>query len=255
MNSKTPLIIAGMHRSGTSLIARFVHHSGVDLGNHLVGPKESNPYGHFEDVEILDFHRRILVREFGDSMWVPGPPHIAEEDRKTAAKLIAARRHKRYWGWKEPRTSLFLDLWNGLLPDAHFLFVVRHPLLVLDSLSRRTKSKFYHFWKHGKFLRSWMIYNRECAHFYRQHTDRCMLVMLRDVAEAPNAFIKSLSDWLSMEFDPGKFQALYEPRALSLRRDRLLFSSRRLRSESAALHDELRREADTTSIASAPPRV
>jgi hypothetical protein len=88
MNSDTPIIITGMHRSGTSLVARFVHHSGVDLGDRFVGAKPSNPYGHYEDVEILEFQRSILLREFGHSMWVPGPPPINAEDRGKAKDLV-----------------------------------------------------------------------------------------------------------------------------------------------------------------------
>jgi hypothetical protein len=211
MTSQAPLIIAGMHRSGTSLIASFIHHSGIDLGDDLVGPRKSNPYGHFEDAEILDFHRDILVREFGHPMWVPAPPDLSEEDRHRADQLIAMRRHKPRWGWKEPRTCLFLELWNGLLPDARFLFVVRHPLLVLDSLSRRTKSKFYQFWKHNKFLKAWMTYNQECASFYHKHRDRCMLVDLEQVISDPAAFVETLSQWLAFDFGTGTFRRLYEP--------------------------------------------
>jgi hypothetical protein len=239
MINEAPLIITGMHRSGTSLIASFVHHSGIDLGNDLLGPRKSNPYGHFEDKEILDFHRDILVREFGHSMWVPGPPEVTEEDRQRTTQLIAARRHKPRWGWKEPRTSLFLDVWNRLLPDARFLFVVRHPLQVLDSLSRRTKSKFYQFRKHNKFLRAWMTYNHECASFYHRHHDRSVLVDIELVISDPATFVETLSQLLSFDFSTKTFRRLYEPGALTRKTTHTLLASPELRSASLSFYQQL----------------
>lgn len=253
MTSQAPLIIAGMHRSGTSLIASFIHHSGIDLGDDLVGPRKSNPYGHFEDAEILDFHRDILVREFGHPMWVPGPPDLSEEDRQRAAQLIAVRRHKARWGWKEPRTCLFLELWNGLLPDALFLFVVRHPLLVLDSLSRRTKSKFYHFRKHNKFLRAWMTYNQECALFCRSHCDRCMLIVLEEAVRNPTVFVERLSSWLALDLNVRAFLGTYDPEALAREQTRTLLTSPRLQSASLSLYEQLQDKADILETDKALP--
>ena len=166
MHSGTPIIIAGMHRSGTSLLARFVHDSGIDLGDKLLSANKSNIYGHYEDLEILEFHREILEQQFGHQMWVRGIPHMTDADRERAVALISARQHKPFWGWKDPRTCLFLDFWSYLLPDAHYLFIVRHPDLVLRSLSRRTSTRFYQFWTHNIFARSWLFYNQACDRFF-----------------------------------------------------------------------------------------
>ncbi|MFW6116948.1 MAG: sulfotransferase, partial [bacterium] len=186
------------------------------------------------------FHCDTLEKEFGHSMWVPGPPEVTEQDRQRAMKLISARELKPVWGWKEPRTSLFLDLWNKLLPDARFLFVVRHPLLVLDSLSRRTKSKFYEFWKYNKFLRAWMTYNQECASFYHRHRDRCMLVALERVVSDPAAFVETLSEWLAFDFSTKTFRRLYEPGALTRKATRTLLASPAVRSASLSFYQQLK---------------
>jgi hypothetical protein len=56
-----PLIICGMHRSGTSFVASLVAGAGVHLGDELLESSPGNPRGHFEDVGILDFHRTVLI--------------------------------------------------------------------------------------------------------------------------------------------------------------------------------------------------
>jgi hypothetical protein len=244
MNRSMPLIITGMHRSGTSLIARFVHHSGVDLGDQFVGARASNPYGHYEDVEILELQQGILLREFGHSMWVPGPPPLTAADRAKARALVAVRKEKLHWGWKEPRTSLFLDLWDELLPDALFLFVARHPLLVLDSLSRRNRTRFYHFGKHARFLKSWLIYNRACLDFYQSHDPNCLFVTLEGVLQQMDSFARLLSERLSFAFDASVLRRLYDPGVLARKRRRQTLVSPALRAECLSFHDYLCKTAD-----------
>jgi hypothetical protein len=222
MDASSPLIITGMHRSGTSLLAGFFHRSGIHLGDELMGAKPSNPYGHFEDVEILEFHTAILQRDFGHSLWVPMPrkawvlPALTAADRARAEALVAHRKGKaRAWGWKEPRTCLFLDLWHELLPNAHFLFVVRHPRLVLDSLGRRNNTRAYHIWLHNRFLRAWLLYNRECLRFHLENPRRCVFVYLEEMLQSPQALIAYLSQWLRMPLDLQVFQSLYDPEVLA----------------------------------------
>jgi hypothetical protein len=244
MNSDTPLVITGMHRSGTSLVARFVHDSGIDLGDRFVGARPSNPYGHYEDVEILDFQQSVLLREFGHSMWVPGPPPLTAADRARARGLVAARKEKLHWGWKEPRTSLFLDLWHGLLPDAFYLFVARHPLLVLDSLSRRNHTRFYNFRKHTGFLKSWLIYNQACLDFYLSYRPNCLFVKLEGVLQQMDRFARLLSERLSIAFDASKLRKLYDPDLLARQRRRRTLVSPALRAESLLFYDRLCKTAD-----------
>jgi len=244
MNRDTPLIITGMHRSGTSLLARIVHHSGIDLGDRFVGARPSNPYGHFEDVEILEFQKGILLREFGHPMWVPGPPPLTAADRARAEELVRARKEESPWGWKEPRTSLFLDLWSELLPGAFYLFVVRHPLLVLDSLSRRNRTRFYHLGRHNTFLEAWLTYNRACLDFYLGHCPSCLLVTIEGVLQEMNSFARLLSERLSVTFDAAELRKLYDPAILARKKRRRTLVSPTLRAKCLSFHEQLCAAAD-----------
>ena len=61
LNSSAPLVLCGMHRSGTSLTASLLATAGLHLGEDLLAASSGNQRGHFEDLEILTFHRNVLV--------------------------------------------------------------------------------------------------------------------------------------------------------------------------------------------------
>lgn len=140
------LLILGMHRSGTSYLARLMQSLGVFIGDELVGPQKGNPRGHFEARPMLAFHERLIQarlgperRAFDDGMLVqePLPANYTEAEKREAGELLDDLRRSGAWGWKEPRTCLFLDFWKGFLPDAEAVIVYRHPLEVHQSLLRR----------------------------------------------------------------------------------------------------------------------
>src|SRR5438309_1446215 len=55
------LIVAGMHRSGTSLLASLLHRGGCPMGAEMLPADSNNRLGYFEDVEFLDLNRRMLA--------------------------------------------------------------------------------------------------------------------------------------------------------------------------------------------------
>jgi ABC-type transporter Mla subunit MlaD len=176
------LVIGGMHRSTTSLAASILADAGLHLGDDLVAADSGNPHGHFEDVEFHLLLRRILaangLSEEGftsaDRIDVPAPA------RDEAAALVARRRGAgRLWGWKDPRTVLFLDFWAGLLPEARWLFVVRPPCEVVDSLYRRGDTAF----RVNPRLAGevWMAYNRRILDFVREHPEQAAVIRAEDV--------------------------------------------------------------------------
>ena len=48
-SSLSPIVVAGMHRSGTSLVAGYLQSLGVDMGARLLAADHANPRGYFED--------------------------------------------------------------------------------------------------------------------------------------------------------------------------------------------------------------
>jgi GT2 family glycosyltransferase len=210
----SPLVITGMHRSGTSLIAHFAQESGFLMGRDLYPPDAGNPRGYFEDRQIVDFHKRILRRESWQMWDAETAPKVFERDRQDALGIVSSRCGETKWGWKDPRTCLFLDFWNSLLPDARYIFLFRNPFLVSDSLRRREREARW-YWKASSMrLQSWCIHTEGCLSFLARHPERCLLFPLDGILRDMSLFAEILSRWLGTEFKPGRLQESFDPRGL-----------------------------------------
>ena len=161
-----PILILGMHRSGTSFLAQLMQSLGVYIGDDLVGPQKGNLRGHFESRPLLEFHQQLIAsrdkserKAFDLDMLVQDAlsQELTDEEREAAESLIADIQRPDAWGWKEPRTCLFLKLWLELLPEARTLVVYRHPLEVQQSMLRRSHWDLALF--QDQAIRSYVIYN------------------------------------------------------------------------------------------------
>jgi hypothetical protein len=220
MSSKV-LIITGMHRSGTSLLSQYLSQCGLHIGKELINfdtiNSQSAYNGHHEDRDFLEFHREIMAR-----VRIYGFPtnelqlllfRINSSDRQKAIKLIKSRENLAQWGWKDPRTTLFLDFWHELIVSPKYLFVYREPLLVVDSLLRRGTDK--HILKKPIIaLRSWKIYNRQIIKFWYKHKDICVLYNIADLATNYNCTIDHLNSKLGTELQQTDLSKIYRKNAL-----------------------------------------
>lgn len=175
------LIVAGFHRSGTSLVCQLLHRAGLFLGHDLLGSKFSNPYGHFEDTEILSLHEQILSDN--GQTWMVGErflPVITEHHWRRIKGIIRGRNAEHgVWGFKDPRVCLFLMLWKHLLPNARVLLVYRHFADSTYSLGRRQSAELFsdptgparsyrRFWEEPDLaLRMWLVHNEALLAFAR----------------------------------------------------------------------------------------
>jgi hypothetical protein len=225
------LIVTGMHRSGTSLVANYLAKSGVHMGSELIPADVGNPHGYYEDAVIHDFHRR-LMRKAGitDTFTVTKdqlPLPFDDADVDEARAIVAEREGHAQWGWKEPRTTLYLDLWSQVLPDATYLFLFRKPDAVLDSLMRRASNESVTA-RPATGLELWLHHNNE---------------MLRFWTDSPKQTI-----W----FEADEFVADPEPLLQKLRESGFELSSIPLGEVKAdnAFHQEVRMRAKTVTLRS-----
>lgn len=149
----SPVIVIGMHRSGTSMLARMLETCGLFVGAR----KEDNHEALFF-LELNDW----LLRQSGGSWDHPlaidctlDEPrlkslvvdylHIMLDSRHAARytgwwRYLAGVRPLRMrnpWGWKDPRSTFTLPLWLEIFPDARVIHLYRNGIDVASSLARR----------------------------------------------------------------------------------------------------------------------
>ena len=147
--SRTCILILGMHRSGTSLVAKATHLWGADSGpaELLVPARKWNPEGYWEHAPLVRFNDRLLAAV--RATWFL-PPSAAGEAalqalasdvhwKSEALSLIAGMQsdNKQSWFWKDPRLGLTLPFWLRVSADPIFVIAARHPQAVARSLAHR----------------------------------------------------------------------------------------------------------------------
>jgi hypothetical protein len=152
MTGGAPIAITGMHRSGTSMITRALHDSGLHLvgtgADELIEAAEDNPEGFWENKAIRDCNDELLEAVGGAWDNPPALPPVAVDDPRVAhvadaavAALATLRRHD-HWGFKDPRTCLTAAYWLDLEAELRFVICVRHPIEVALSLKRRNQNSY-----------------------------------------------------------------------------------------------------------------
>ncbi len=133
-----------MHRSGTSLLSNWMIQCGLDMGRYLAGATPSNVLGHFEDIEFLEFHEKLLRHNETNLYQGEGTPLEWNDFHEAKAKSLVYLKDllsKDQWGFKQPRAALFFPLWLKIIPDAFYLLPYRHYNQIVGSLYNREYNK------------------------------------------------------------------------------------------------------------------
>ena len=160
LKKRTVACIAGAHRSGTSMVARLLHASGLDLGpeSDLMPPAPDNPDGFWENLSFVAMNDELLNELGGAWDLPPRSAPFAEKGfgamRARARLLVSAFSRSTVWGWKDPRNSLTLPFWRAIIPKLRTIIVVRNPLEVAYSLNQRNGVSLH------LALSLWGVYNQ-----------------------------------------------------------------------------------------------
>lgn len=206
MTSVTFCILA-FHRSGTSLIAKWMDSMGLFMGKEQLHANVGNRFGHFEDVEILNLHEFFLSERKIEALSIKKqdiPIKLNLLDIELLKEIVRSRNQKHcQWGWKEPRTALFIESWQEVAPNMRSLILFREYEQCVDSLLRRfIKSqekrrnfilgKYYlNRFSNQKnlsnlaniFLESWIVYNRCILEFVKKNKEKYIIVYVNDLVD------------------------------------------------------------------------
>jgi len=135
------ICVAGMPRSGTSLVTQLLHQSGLYLGPNtdMMPPSPNNTDGFWENLSFVRVNDRLLASSGGTWFAPPAALRPAPQIVADARAAIARFDGHEPWGWKDPRNALTLAFWRELLPPSLKVIVcVRHPAETAASLAAST---------------------------------------------------------------------------------------------------------------------
>lgn len=139
-------VVLGMHRSGTSAATFALSNLGFGLPKTLMKPQRDNPRGFAESVPLFRLNEALLKRvgmtwkdfrpidprTFTGPGWVPlrmRAHQLLTSEIGSSGTLV----------YKDPRLCRLMPFWVPVLDrlEARFVFVVRNPLSVAESLRVR----------------------------------------------------------------------------------------------------------------------
>ena len=170
MTSQTALFILGMHRSGTSALARVFSLLGAALPRHLLPPGPGNPLGHWEPEPAVALHDQVLAAAGTSVNDLHGPPDAWFATPSASAFLSPMRALIReefadapLFVFKDPRSALVFPLWRQVLEELGIrclpIIVRRNPIEVARSLVfRQTQAAPWQSWNTDRGGLLWLRY-------------------------------------------------------------------------------------------------
>ena len=134
------VVILGMHRSGTSMVAEALAAGGIFVGEpqDLLQGREDNPHGFWEREDVVALNDAILLEN--NASWYCPPqlaPTASPAQLEALVSIVNPMQQDCSWLIKDPRQLITWPLWQQSLGDAVLVFVYRDPLAVATSLQRR----------------------------------------------------------------------------------------------------------------------
>ena len=197
-----PVILLGMHHSGTSIFSEVLARHGV-----------------FMHATMRHHESKFFTRDINGALIMGGGANWANDpimpSRDVLAKTGAVREMleqkalKKFlrdgydgvspWGWKDPRTCVTLPLFLEIFPKARLLHIVRNENDVAESLSSRSK-KDVGLNSDRNFWRSLHRQHVERARQYGSKHDNYVEFSYEDFCQRPVEVTKSIFDYLALPF-------------------------------------------------------
>ncbi len=242
-NKNAPVIIIGMHRSGTTFLTDMLMKLGMFVG-HKFGVNK-------EDFFFQQRNEWLLRRSGGG--W-DNPNHIHsllknDNYSEEVVKMLTAdvnglsfRHHIKVikqglvWGWKDPRTIFTLPIWLHLFPDARLLYIKRNGVDVAGSLhARATRSGVLHglqpqpvklkignfFSRYERYIyesirctdltesfKLWEEYTLEAENLYEKFSGPKLDVRYEDFLEDPTRYLDAISKFVRLPNEKVRIQEL-----------------------------------------------
>jgi len=171
-----------MHKSGTTLIARTLHLSGINMGDFddAVSYDKGNKY---EREDTLRFNMDMLGCKLSDLsqsvVQIADPQSILNHQIINSMKQFIITTDSKYtnWGFKDPRSCLTYSIWKAIIPDHRLIAVFRHPLELWHHYRpKHFRDKKVSLYICFNALKAWYVYNFEILKYLRASNDSTIVL-------------------------------------------------------------------------------
>ena len=203
VDKKEIVLILGMHRSGTSLIARYISELGYSIGVSVMHPSYDNPQGFYENDAIVELNNILLhkcrskwdlpvlltsqlEKQLTRDYFKEHFEKILDNEFPGDAKILI----------KDPRICLLLPLYQGyfeknLKYNLKIIWILRHPEGVIQSLAKRNRFN---------RSKSQYLYNRYNLEVYQALTSHTHLsVTYEDILQEPDILDDRIKEFLNVD--------------------------------------------------------
>lgn len=219
-----PVIIIGMHRSGTALVTKMLEKSGVFMGWLCEGNNESI-YFLRENEKIFSIasaswdnpspvdsllSNRLLSDQVSNSLkkCIESPLSFLYWGPLRWLRMNFGSENLSPWGWKDPRNIFTLPLWLSIYPNAKVIHVVRNGIDVSSSLRRReqkrlkTKKNWRHFSASCLDLENgfslWERYVAKGLEYEKNLQERCLRICYEEFLSNPESILSNTLHFIGM---------------------------------------------------------
>ena len=133
-----------------------------------------------------------------------------EEEEQARAFIQERSEQHQFWGWKDPRSVLFLEHWREISPETRFFFVWRPYVDVVESLMKRARVQNLELTQVtlAQSLRIWIAYNQLVAQFKRKYPNEAILVASQSMQTQPQEVFNLLKTKLGVELTYEPFSSV-----------------------------------------------
>jgi hypothetical protein len=154
VTARPPVIIIGMHRSGTTMVSRLLEAMGLFVGQRKEYNNEALFFLRLDEWIFLQscaswenplpIHYLLANKEIRAMAADYTARYLIESPR--AISFLGWKKYARYrslhnlstpWGWKSPLSTFTLPLWLDIFPSAKVIHIYRHGVDVAYSLRER----------------------------------------------------------------------------------------------------------------------
>lgn len=216
VRNRQALLVLGMHRSGSSLLAGMLHSCGVDLGKELLPPLPENPKGFYENKKIYELNEEILDRLHTNWNDIEINPYLKPHKQseldliERIKKLINSEfRNSELFCLKDPRLSLlyplYLKAFEQLSIQVHLIECQRDHLEIAMSLKKRNGFNL----SYGYALS--MHYSQRIKTLKRNH--KVLPIPFNETIADPKGILKRISNFISsdLKYDEKEIRKFVRP--------------------------------------------